>query len=187
NIFFLRTIRQVGICGLYPGAEIAVFNVKQSVNILNGGNGCIAQASPAQSYAVNAGVTERFAGSFNIRWNVLPNQRSSGDESMLADANKLLDCDYTFNHYKIFDGNMSGNCCGIGKNTSVADCGIVGNVHVSHQQAIGPDRGFGAICSAPVDGYKFTDGGVVTDFGCCYFTGKFQILWYGRNDRSGKY
>jgi hypothetical protein len=63
---------------------------------------------------------------------------------------------------------------------------VVGNMAVSHNQAVITYGCFPAVSCTPVDGNKFTDGGITADLSRCFFTCKFQILWNGAQYSSGK-
>ena len=63
----------------------------------------------------------------------------------------------------------------------------MGNMGIGHNQAIVSDNSFTFGGRSAVDGYAFAKNGVVSDFGSCNFSFKFQVLRDAGNNGSGKY
>ena len=74
----------------------------------------------------------------------------------------------------------------IAEDTVITNKAIVSNMTVGHYQAIIAHLGGPPVLATPVNSYKFTNGGIVTDLYCCRFTFIFKILWYGGNYSAGK-
>ena len=85
---------------------------------------------------------------------------------------------------EVVDDDLSGYLRRIGDNDVIAQFAIVGDMYVSHEQAVIPDNGFPFRCGSTVYSYIFAQGGVVSYFGSCFFSLEFEILWNGRNDGS---
>ena len=52
----------------------------------------------------------------------------------------------------------------------------MGNMGIGHNQAIVADNGFAFGGCSAIDGHAFAENGVVSDFGSCNFSFKFQVL-----------
>ena len=63
----------------------------------------------------------------------------------------------------------------------------MGNMGIGHNQAIVADNGFAFRGCSAIDGHAFAENGVVSDFGSCNFSFKFQVLRDTGNNGSGKY
>src|SRR5438094_556183 len=60
------------------------------------------------------------------------------------------------------------------------------NVRVRHQQTVVANAGFEFIFCTAVNGYTLANGSIVANFSSGFFSYKFQVLWYGANNGTGK-
>jgi hypothetical protein len=64
---------------------------------------------------------------------------------------------------------------------------IVGDMAVCHDEAVVSDDGFPFGRRSAVDGNTFADGGMMADFGYCFFSCEFQVLRDTGDHGSGEY
>ena len=81
---------------------------------------------------------------------------------------------------------MTCHLCIVAHDAVIADNAIMRKMTIGHDQAVIPDLGFPAVLGAPVNRYKFPDGGIVSNFYMCIFSFIFQILGNSSNNSAGK-
>jgi hypothetical protein len=95
---------------------------------------------------------------------------------MLTDVYKLVNGAHTCQDREITKGNMPGHLCIVAHDAVVADHTIVGNMTVSHDEAIVANLGGPFIFAATVDRHKLTYSGIVADLNGGVFAFIFQVL-----------
>ena len=75
-----------------------------------------------------------------------------------------------------------GHLCIVAHDTVIANNTIMCNMAVCHDQAIVSHFGGPPVFAAPVNGYKFPNGSIITDLYSCIFTFIFKVLRNGRNN-----
>jgi hypothetical protein len=103
---------------------------------------------------------------------------------MLTNVYKLVNGAHTCQDREIAEGNMPGHLGIVAHDAVVADNAIMGNMTVSHDEAVVANLSGPFILAATVDGYKLTDGGIVADLYGSIFSFVFQVLGNSGNHSS---
>src|SRR5690606_23012449 len=120
-------------------------------------------------YRIDTHIGNWLSGRLHKRRNILPYQRTSGNERMRADTDKLMHGHHSGKHHIIADGNMTGQGATIRKNTVVAHDTIVRNMAISLNQTVFTYHRLPAVFRPAVDGYAFANRGIVAYFSSRFF------------------
>src|SRR5436309_10131317 len=102
---------------------------------------------------------------FGKRKHVAGDSGAAAHEGVGTNANKMVHRTKRAHRGPFFDDYMASQSSGVGEDYVVADYAVMGNVAVGHDQRMAADAGqASALCGAAIDGDKFADGVVVTDF-----------------------
>ena len=100
-----------------------------------------------------------------------------------SDRNELMNCRQPADNRPLFDRYVTPHLDRVGNNNIVADCAIVGNMNVRHQQTIAADSRFHVFSCPAIERAKFPDCCSVADLERCFFVLEFQILRKCRDNR----
>jgi hypothetical protein len=79
---------------------------------------------------------------------------------------------------------VTGNLGVVTKDNVATNDAIMGNVAVSHDHTIFANLGLPPVLGTPVNGYKLTNGSIITDLSPGILTLKFEVLGHRRNNCS---
>ena len=122
----------------------------------------IAESTPAESYQIQTGETDRFFTGDDIWRNVLRETASALYHHVTADMAKLMAEHCGTNDSVVINGDFTGQFGRITYDKTTSENAIVGNMHILHQQVIATDSSgsFGGCTTG--DGYILPDAVVVT-------------------------
>jgi hypothetical protein len=99
---------------------------------------------------------------------------------MFAYFDELVNGTHSGEYGIISHAYMAGHLRIIAHNAVISDDAVMSNVAIGHNETVVSNYCFPAIFCTPVNGNKFPDGGIVSDFYGGDFSFEFKILGTGR-------
>lgn len=116
------------------------------------------------------------------RGNIAGDSAHSADHGHFSDADKLVDSDHSTDGGFFFDGDVSGDGDVVCDGAVVGDGAVVAHMDKGHDVVAIPDDGFVPGSGSPVNGDKFPNKVIVSDFEECFLSGIFAILGVSAED-----
>src|SRR5688572_6637733 len=132
------------------------------------------KSSSFKSYTVNSHERKWFTCCLGIGRNIFSYTCLTSNKTMCTNPDELRNTHISFQDSPVFDGDMTRQVDGVGKNYIIANDAIVCNMHISHQKTIISNHSFAQSQCAFVNSYHFTDGTIVAELCSCVFTLVFQ-------------
>src|SRR6202000_3324565 len=99
------------------------------------------------------------------------------DVGMLAHTSELVHGTHCADNSKVLHRDMPGQRGGVGEDDVIAYLGVVPNMHIGHQQAVGPELRYAATPRGPTrDGDVLADVVVVPNLNAGGFIPALQVL-----------
>ena len=144
------------------------------------------ETATVESDRVDTGISNRFAGGYDIRRDVFVNLRSALNHHMGPDAAELMHKCATADDREVIDLYLTCQLRAIRHNNVVMQDAIMRDMAVGHDQIVGTDDGFSFGSRTAMDGDELTEDTVIADDGPGLFAAELQVLGDTADDGIGK-
>ena len=144
------------------------------------------ETATVESDRVDTGISNRFAGGYDIRRDVFVNLRSALNHHMGPDAAELMHKCATADDREVIDLYLTCQLRAIRHNNVVMQDAIMRDMAVRHDQIVGTDDGFSFGSRTAMDGDELTEDTVIADDGPGLFAAELQVLGDTADDSIGK-
>ena len=134
------------------------------------------ETAAIESDRVDTGISNRFAGGYDIRRDVFVNLRSALNHHMGADMAELMHECATADDSEVIDLHFSCQLRAVRHNDVVMQDAIMRDMAVRHDQIVGANDGFSFGSSTAMDGDELTEDTVISDDSPGLFAAELQVL-----------
>ena len=160
--------------------------IDEAIRLLDGMNLFRRETATVESDRVDTGISNRFAGGYDIRRDVFVNLRSTLNHHMGADMAELMHECATADDSEVIDLHLTCQLRAVRHNDVVMQDAIMRDMAVRHDQIVGANDGFSFGSSTAMDGDELTEDTVISDDSPGLFAAELQVLGDTADDGIGK-
>ena len=182
DVFYFGGHLHLFLDALYGHGCIEATLIDVAVGLMDGINLLASEAATAQTYEVEAAVSDGLAGGNDIGRNLLATLTATLHHYVATDATELVDEHGRADDGKVVNDNLACQLCLVANDTAVAHDSVVRYMYTFHEQVVAAHDGAPLGCSASVDGHVLAYGVVVANLGCSLLSAKLEVLRDGADD-----